>query len=159
MNGIKQEPVFKQDPSEGGSPGVFEYEADIYEDDNELSVAGQYDPESWLLRVDNELWHALANISEDQEIQIGKLKTWTKADGSVRTQLELNRLQPGFKDVYKEYHISTTSGSVSNTYAFSEKDLPGYKPGRRTGNAPGGRPGDGGRIQKGKRPRRSIPSE
>ncbi len=77
-------------------------------------------------------------------------------------------LNPGLdrhRNVPKEYDLTITNMRATNIFAFSEKDLPGYKPpafGRPRPDAGGGGTGGGYRVQKGQkgwpRYRKSIPS-
>ncbi|KAK3059991.1 hypothetical protein LTS18_009586, partial [Coniosporium uncinatum] len=57
----------------------------------------------------------------------------------------------------KAYSLNVGRRQITNTYVFSEKDLPGYKP-NAFGRNQNSRPGDRYKVQKGKnRVRKSIP--
>src|ERR1700761_1699949 len=55
-----------------------------------------------------------------------------------KVRWKLSKDIPGFDLIAKEFDLNVQPGAPRNTFIFSEKDLPGYRPnayGRRFGNA------------------------
>lgn len=152
---------------------------DDYEDTGEL----QFPKDSintWLVRAPKDLWNGLDTLkySEDR-IRLGDMYVWQMPDGSTKVNTQLSHICkmksnqakvrwklgtdiPGFDLIAKEYDLQVQPGAPRNTFIFSEKDLPGYKPnvyGRRFGNARDPlRKTEGGKVEKRQRGPRTITS-
>jgi hypothetical protein len=74
------------------------------------------------------LWTAWADIADDEEIEIGKVRVYHQpnADGSQKIQMKLHDL-PKHHNVPKLYDLSSSRGQYNNTVVFSERDQPGFK--------------------------------
>ncbi|KAF5608821.1 transcription initiation factor TFIIF subunit [Fusarium pseudoanthophilum] len=137
---IKQEPYIKPDPEASGSPAQVD-EEDLYEDagDLEFYEKGDKNPSSfeqlYLARVPRYMWEAWSKLTErlgdDDEIQIGTLRTWVekRPDGSEDTKLRmlLSANCPEHQVLPREYDLVVQEQNVSNHFIFSEEDLPGFK--------------------------------
>ncbi|KAH7270220.1 transcription initiation factor IIF, beta subunit-domain-containing protein [Fusarium redolens] len=134
---IKQEPYIKPDPEASGSPAQVD-EEDLYEDAGDLEFydknAGAFE-QLYLARVPRYMWEAWSKLTErlgdDDEIQIGTLRTWNeqKPDGSADTKLRmlLSANCPEHQVLPREYDLVVQEHNVSNHFIFSEEDLPGFK--------------------------------
>ncbi|KAK7430879.1 hypothetical protein QQZ08_002669 [Neonectria magnoliae] len=129
----------KPDPEAAASPAPAE-EDDLYEDAGDLEF---FDKEAdnrslnsiYLARVPKYMWDAWVKLTDrlgdDDEIQIGTLRTWPveKPDGSSSTKLRM-LLHPGCPEhqlLPREYDLEVLDANVNNHYIFSEEDLPGFK--------------------------------
>lgn len=150
-------------------------EAGGYEDDTGELVMPSTLPNGWLLRVPKDLWALLKDVKDDEEITIGEVRIWNNPpdDGSKEKRTVRLNLNPSIsgKDlgmVPKEYDLTSQAGQANtkNTFVFSEKNLPGFKPrshlqgGRMNSNAEVLKSTDGSdgsaKIQKRRGPR-TIP--
>ncbi|OCL01832.1 hypothetical protein AOQ84DRAFT_443790 [Glonium stellatum] len=151
MNGIKMEvePQIKQDP-ESFTPGGF-MDDDLYEDTGELNMPPKHTADIWLTRVPKWLWESLATAGDDEEIEVGKIAMWDDPHGNSGKQemkLILNQEWQSVQNLPREYSIKATNLKPDNTFVFTEKDLPGYKP-----NAYGRSRADHGAVTTGQDPR------
>ncbi|TFA98087.1 Transcription initiation factor IIF subunit beta [Trichoderma ghanense] len=140
-SGVKSEFV-KPEPA---SPMAID-EEDLFEDAGDLdfydkSVPGNTFETLYLARVPKYMWDAWVKMTEklgdDDEIQIGTLRTWnepqgdTLPDGSPRELTKLRMLlTPGLPEhqlLPKEYDLEILDQDVNNAFIFSEEDLPGFK--------------------------------
>jgi len=115
---IKPEP-------EAGSP--------LVEDDLDESADLEfYDPSlqgpnsMYLARLPNYVWQAWSKLGDDEEIEIGKIRQWTEADGSLKLQMLLSPNVEEHKSLPKEYNMQVVNPDVHNTFIFTEQDLPSY---------------------------------
>lgn len=121
------EPQIKQDP-ESFTPGGF-MDDDLYEDTGELNMPPRHTADIWLTRVPKWLWESLATAGDDEEIEVGKIAMWDDAHGNSRDmRLILNQERQNVQHLPREYSIQATNSQPENTFVFTEKDLPGYKP-------------------------------
>ncbi|KAF5004406.1 hypothetical protein FDECE_9100 [Fusarium decemcellulare] len=136
---IKPDPYIKQDPEASGSPAQVD-EDDLYEDAGDLEFFDKSGPNRafetlYLARVPRYMWDAWMKLTErlgdDDEIQIGTLRTWTeqKPDGGADTKLRM-LLAPNCPEhqlLPREYDLDVLEPNVNNHFIFSEEDLPGFK--------------------------------
>ncbi|KAI9749519.1 MAG: Anucleate primary sterigmata protein B [Chaenotheca gracillima] len=138
----------KPDPdSVGASPSALSDE-DLYEDAGDLDLSkSQF---FYLMKIPKWLWESWADIDDDQEIRLGSVKVEQPPEGGPQ-KMTLN-LSPDVKSnqsIPKEYNMNITNPDSTNTYVFSEKDLPGYT--NRTGFRPrGGQDQRGGKSGAGR---------
>jgi hypothetical protein len=130
---------------EPASPMAID-EEELFEDAGDLdfydkSVPGNTFETLYLARVPKYMWDAWMKLTEklgdDDEIQIGTLRTWnepqgdTLPDGSPRELTKLRMLlTPGLPEhqlLPKEYDLEILDQDVNNAFIFSEEDLPGFK--------------------------------
>ncbi|KAF4979038.1 hypothetical protein FZEAL_4713 [Fusarium zealandicum] len=136
---IKTDPYIKPDPEGSASPGPAE-EEDLYEDAGDLEFYDKNTPNHafetlYLARVPRYMWTAWMKLTErlgdNDEIQIGTLRTWTeqKPDGSADTKLRMLLANncPEHQLLPREYDLEVLEPNVSNHFIFSEEDLPGFK--------------------------------
>jgi transcription initiation factor TFIIF subunit beta len=119
-NGIKTEDGVNIKP---------EHEADEFEDTGECQMPrSEEEQQAWLCRLPKWLWTAWADIADDEEIEIGKVRVYHQpnADGSQKIQMKLHDL-PKHHNVPKLYDLSSSRGQYNNTVVFSERDQPGFK--------------------------------
>ncbi|KAI4856326.1 hypothetical protein E4T45_02213 [Aureobasidium sp. EXF-8846] len=119
-NGIK---------AEDGANIKPEHEADEFEDTGECQMPrSEEEQQAWLCRLPKWLWTAWADIADDEEIEIGKVRVYHQpnADGSQKIQMKLHDL-PKHHNVPKLYDLSSSRGQYNNTVVFSERDQPGFK--------------------------------
>ena len=166
MNGIKPEHGIKPDPDHK-SPGGFMDDDDIYEDTGELNMpAKDQESDIWLTRVPKWLWEAMANAADDEEIEIGKIAVFQDEEtGRVSKD---RGMQIFFNDKWAEkakvpraYELTPARETDPNTYVFTEKDLPGYKPmiyGRGRVDLPQAPKDPNAKPQKRSKYRKAIPS-
>ncbi|KAF2801545.1 uncharacterized protein BDZ99DRAFT_528280 [Mytilinidion resinicola] len=134
MNGVKMEGL-KQDPDSGFM------DDDFYEDTGELSIPPPHSlQEFWLTRVPDWLLKAWEHAGVDDEIEIGKIAIKRNTMGNEQMKMLLNPgalnlgvapkdVKDELKDIPREYNVAPISNADDvNTYIFTEKDLPGYKP-------------------------------
>ncbi|KAK3116174.1 hypothetical protein LTR53_003723 [Teratosphaeriaceae sp. CCFEE 6253] len=108
-----------------------------YEDDIDTSFP---DPnaQAWLVKVPEDLWKSWAEIykdaPDDTPIEVGKMRLYHQPQGETDTkkqkiQIRLHNNVPQFQSISKQYNLAITTIDYSNVVVFSEKDLPGHKPG------------------------------
>lgn len=116
---------------------------EFYEDTGELSMAGSSNSDNvWLTRIPDWLyshisqWDELAEGNDNDQIQIGEVVGWATTTG-----IDRNRpMRMFFNDAWRAktknqvpsaYELEpskTAPQALGNTYIFTEKDLPGFKP-------------------------------
>ncbi|KAF3067470.1 Transcription initiation factor IIF subunit beta [Daldinia childiae] len=132
--GIKPEPSIKSEVDDvGPSPGAMS-EDDIYEDAGDLEF---YDPNDlhdgavYLTHVPKYLYDAWANMDDNDEIRIGTLRQWSevgpKGESKPRIAILLDHKLAPHQQIPKEYNLEVKDMSLTNTFLFTEQDLPGYK--------------------------------
>jgi transcription initiation factor TFIIF subunit beta len=136
MFGPKMENGLKPDP-DAHTPGFMD--DDLYEDTGELNIPPDNSfPEFWLTRVPDWLVQSLDGLGDDDEIEIGKMafrRTLTQEPGKRPEPQEHMKIildpQGPVKNVPREYNVTAVVNADElnpDTYIFTEKDLPGYKP-------------------------------
>ncbi|KAF2118495.1 transcription initiation factor IIF, beta subunit-domain-containing protein [Lophiotrema nucula] len=144
MNGIKADPDIKMDTDAITPSGSGYMDDEFYEDTGELTLPPKdADKDVWLTRIPRWLYDAVAKWDDFAEgndndvIEIGKVQYFPDQarQGAVSKERNMRiflndkwhqrtRLPRGFE-------LSMTNATkevMSNTYVFTEKDLPGYRP-------------------------------
>ncbi|PBP26182.1 transcription initiation factor IIF [Diplocarpon rosae] len=125
-----EETKIKMDPEAAGSPSGLS-EEDIYEEAGDLEFNTNPAFQSlYLARVPKYVWEAWSKLDDDAEIPIGTIRQHIAADGSAmqtRLSMLLTSNLAEHQTIPKEYDLDITAQSVSNTFVFTEKDLPGFK--------------------------------
>ncbi|KAI5466777.1 transcription initiation factor IIF, beta subunit-domain-containing protein [Mariannaea sp. PMI_226] len=129
----------KPDPEASASPANAE-DDDMYEDAGDLEFYENTGPGNafetlYLARIPKSMWEAWMKTTErlgdDDEIQIGTLRTWPerKPDGTAETKLRmlLHPNCPEHQTLPREYDLEVADANVNNHFIFSEEDLPGFK--------------------------------
>lgn len=172
MNGIKQDP-------DAGTPVQY-MDDEFFEDTGEMTMPPP-DTKSdvWVTRIEKWLydavskWDDLAEGNDEDQIQIGEVLAFNTTAGIDKTKpmrLFLNerwRAKSNLPTAFELQPAQTSDTLLGNTYIFTEKDLPGYKP---NGFGQGFRGGGGwnnnntnkdanGRIQKRGKYRKAIPKQ
>ena len=161
------------DPNLDAIPDAMD--EDIYEDAGDLNIpSGSADAHAlWITRVPKFLWEAVADLDTeppgdgpDEPIRLGAIKIWSRAGekdpNKHKARLVLDRAWKTKENVPKHYSVGFTRPKPSsNTYVFTEKDMPGYnRVSKLSGAANTGAstPNDPSRVQKNRRKgRRAIP--
>jgi transcription initiation factor TFIIF subunit beta len=168
--------AIKPDPDAGTPVGYMD--DDFFEDTGEMTLPPP-DTKSdvWLTRIPEWLYSAVANWDDlaqghdDDKIEIGQIlafNTTSGIDQSRPMRIFFNdrwRAKANLPTAFEVEPAQTTDTVLGNTYVFTEKDLPGYRP-NGLGNSyrPGGFGGYGmndpkARIQKRGRYRKAIPKQ
>ncbi|KAF2035718.1 hypothetical protein EK21DRAFT_53130 [Setomelanomma holmii] len=171
MNGIKPDPDVKTED--------LYMDDDFYEDTGELALPSQealISDNVWLSRIPDYLysaisnWDDLAEGNDDDQIQIGEVigfATTSGIDKSKPMRVFFNDRWQAKAKLPTAFQLDPTATSdqvLGNTYVFTEKDLPGYRP---TGYGHGNRGGGGygavqdpkARVQKRSRYKKAIPKQ
>ncbi|KAI1752542.1 transcription initiation factor IIF, beta subunit-domain-containing protein [Xylaria castorea] len=134
---IKPDPAIKPDPDAMSTlPSVME-DDDIYEDAGDLEFANlspSTNPAAadvYLTHVPKYLYQAWANLDDDEEIRIGTVRKWIEVgkDGrqTERMALLLDHTKPNHQTIPKEYTLEIKDMDLTNSFLFTEQDLPGFK--------------------------------
>ena len=86
---MEDAPQIKPDPANAATPSMME--EDDYEDTGELVIPGSADQQqAWLAKLPKWLWEAWANIAEDEEVELGKVRVYNDktADGKDKVRLD-----------------------------------------------------------------------
>ncbi|CAM1507087.1 Fc.00g067280.m01.CDS01 [Cosmosporella sp. VM-42] len=112
-------------------------EDDLYEDAGDLEFYDKNAPARetmYLARIPKYMWDAWMKMTDrlgdDDEIQIGTLRTWNeeKPDGTVtKLRMLLDPKCPEHQTLPREYDLDVMDPDVNNHFIFSEEDLPGFK--------------------------------
>ncbi|KAH8732716.1 transcription initiation factor IIF, beta subunit-domain-containing protein [Phaeosphaeriaceae sp. PMI808] len=175
MNGIKTESGAKAENDDLYMDDQF------YEDTGELSLPKPDAPpnEVWLTRIPDWLydavskWEDLAEGNDNDQVQIGEVLAFATTSGIDKTKpmrVFLNdrwRTKTNLPTAFQLDPSQTTDTVLGNTYVFSEKDLPGYRPtGFGQGRGGYGNYGNYGavqdpksRIQKRSKYKKAIPKQ
>ncbi|KAI0152227.1 transcription initiation factor iif [Hypoxylon sp. NC0597] len=132
--GIKPEPGIKSEHDDTGASPAAMSEDDIYEDAGDLEF---FDPNDvndgsiYLTHVPKYLYDAWAKLDDDAEIRIGTLRQWTEPgpNGEFKPRIAIlldHKLAP-HQNIPKEYNLEVKDMNLTNTFLFTEQDLPGYK--------------------------------
>ncbi|ORY00256.1 transcription initiation factor IIF, beta subunit-domain-containing protein [Clohesyomyces aquaticus] len=146
MNGFKQEDV-KMENDAGTPSGSGYMDDEFYEDTGELQLPDPHkDRDIWLTRIPKWLfekvskWDDLADLAEGDDnelVQIGEMLIFPdhsqngKASKTEPMRMFLSDRWAMKAGVPRAFELSTTPATkeqMANTYIFTEKDLPGYKP-------------------------------
>ncbi|CAL5867273.1 uncharacterized protein PFLUO_LOCUS1488 [Penicillium psychrofluorescens] len=123
-------PYIKPDPDNKDAILADLEDEDIYEDagDLEFSQSGQ---NVWLSRLPRQLWEHWAHLDDDEEVEIGTVRIEGEPGDLKRVSLRLHD-RPDNRDIPKDYTLQqqtitaeNKSHLTSNTYVFTEKDIPG----------------------------------
>ena len=124
------------------SPGV-QSEEDIYEDAGDLDFTNAAQ-EVYLMRVPKFLWKSWSQLEDNDEIRIGTIRVVGELDNPEKVRSNQNAFGKSQANMYKkmslllaseiaanqnipkEYNMETTNGLPTNTFVFTEQDLPGY---------------------------------
>lgn len=134
--GVKLEPGIKPDPDDvKPSPGGFE-DDELYEDAGDLEfydATQPHDPQgnAFLAHLPTYLYDQWAQLGEEEELVVGKVRTWTELDKSGQQIQKFAILadpnNPAHQNVPKEYMLEMRDPNLLNTFMFTEQDLPGFK--------------------------------
>jgi transcription initiation factor TFIIF subunit beta len=171
MNGIKADPGVKRETDDLYMDDQF------YEDTGELAMprANASSKDVWLARIPDWLydavskWDDLAEGDDNDQIVIGDVVAFATTSGIDKTKpmrVFMNEQWHKKAKVPTAFQLDPsehTDQMLGNTYVFTEKDLPGYKP---TGYGQGNRGGGYGsvqdpksRVQKRSRYKKAIPKQ
>lgn len=144
MNGIKTDPDMKMDADARTPSGSGYMDDDFYEDTGELSLPPKGEKKDvWVTRIPKWLYEAVSNFDElaegrdDELVVLGEvlaMRDPSRPGQISRTEpmrLLLNHQSIAQKQLPQAYELQMTPASrdvLQNTYVFTEKDLPGYKP-------------------------------
>lgn len=136
------DPSIKVDPDFVQSPGLDD---DVYEDTGDLEFKNtDNNDKMFFVRLPKYVWEAWSHLGEDdsQQIRIGTIRQWQEpkevvvGEGKDRRketimQTKLKMLlftdRPEHQGIPKEYELDVTEPTLTNTFLFTEQDLPGYK--------------------------------
>lgn len=181
MNGIKPDPDVKMEHDALTPSGSGYMDDDFYEDTGELQLPIKgADRDLWLTRIPEWLyekvskWDELADGKDDDQIVLGEVIAFPdqmEKTGISRAQPmriffdERWRQKSGLPTAFQLEPQPTKSEMLRNTYIFTEKDLPGYKPNGVGQNKLGASGSFGGmqdpksRIQKRTKYKKAIPKQ
>ncbi|GAP86307.1 putative transcription initiation factor iif [Rosellinia necatrix] len=134
---IKPDPSIKPDPDAMGSLSGAMSDDDIYEDAGDLeftdlnTTTNPAAADIYLTHVPGYLHQAWANLNDDEEIQIGTVRKWIEVGKNgrqtERMALLLDHTKPNHQTIPKEYALEAKDTDLTNSFLFTEKDLPGFK--------------------------------
>ncbi|KAF2271955.1 transcription initiation factor IIF [Westerdykella ornata] len=182
MNGLKLEPGLKRDPDAITPSGSGYMDDDFYEDTGELTLPPKGESKDiWITRIPKWLYEAVSNYDEladgrdDDEIVIGEvlMKVDPTRPGKVdktkplRMFLQNNLIATKKLPQAFELQMAQTAGKevLGNTYVFTEKDLPGYKPsgifvpGRQGGRGNYGVQDPNAKVHKRSKYKKAVPKQ
>ncbi|KAF2186839.1 hypothetical protein K469DRAFT_570584 [Zopfia rhizophila CBS 207.26] len=157
MNGIKMDSDVKLDPDAVTPSGSGYMDDDFYEDTGELTLPSNgIDKDIWLTRIPKWLYESIAkwdnladNADPDEQVIIGEVLAFPKPPNEQGERKGIAKDKPMRVFLSEQWHQKaqlprafelqmTPSGQLENTYIFTEKDLPGYKPNSygKMGSAP-----------------------
>ena len=142
---------------------------EFYEDTGELAMPALSN-DVWLTRIPDWLysavsqWDNLAEGNDNDQIQLGEVLAFATTSGidkSKPMRLFLNdrwRAKANLPTAFQLDPTQTSDQVLGNTYVFTEKDLPGYRPtGYGQGNRGGAVQDPKSRVQKRSRYKKAIP--
>ncbi|KAI9809049.1 MAG: hypothetical protein M1825_002338 [Sarcosagium campestre] len=152
---LSDQPVKPEPDSVGATPSAMS-DDDVYEDAGDLDFSNVLDVQ--LMRLPKWLWDQWSKFDDDEQIEIGTVRV-EDLEKEQKMSILLHSSVECNKDLPVEYDLQITNKDSTNTYLFSEKDLPGYstksRPKRTNGIADSkqgsGKPGEKPRWEKGKR--------
>ncbi|KAF7533377.1 hypothetical protein G7054_g7128 [Neopestalotiopsis clavispora] len=147
--GIKPEPGMEMDTDDvKPSPGGF-VDDELYEDAGDLEfydATQPLDPQgnAFLAHLPKYLYDQWAELGDDEELVVGKVRTWQDVDKKTGQQIQkfailADPTHPAHQNVPKEYTLEMRDPNLLNTFMFTEQDLPGFKnkyPGGPNNNIP-----------------------
>ncbi|KAF8415286.1 transcription initiation factor IIF, beta subunit-domain-containing protein [Terfezia claveryi] len=126
---IKQEPSLAANKSEPSDlpPHIKHEGAGAASDDDDYEDAGDLDMSNgkrglWLVKLPRFLLEQWDKLEEDEEITLGEILV----SSEEKFRLKLNPSLAAHKDLPETYDMVLNNRSVSNTWVFTEKDMPGY---------------------------------
>ncbi|KAK4127079.1 transcription initiation factor IIF, beta subunit [Parathielavia appendiculata] len=123
---MAEQPPIKAEP-DTGSPFMDEVdETPDLEFYDGLRNEGDNYNRMYLTRVPNYVWEAWSKLDDDAEIEIGTIRQSVDKDGKMRLQMRLKPELEVHQNVPKEYDMDVTNHNVTNTFVFTEQDLPSY---------------------------------
>ncbi|KAI9848631.1 MAG: hypothetical protein M1838_000470 [Thelocarpon superellum] len=121
----------KPDPDSVDASPLPLSEDDIYEDAGDLDFS-HFDKAVYLMRVPKYLWENWSKLGDDEQIKVGQVRV--ERLGHDANGQEINKftmlLAPSAetkRGLPREYDMKLTNADSTNTYIFTEKDLPGYR--------------------------------
>jgi len=100
-------------------------EEDIYEDAGDLDFTSSKQ-HVFLTRLPKFLWSSWSQMDDDTEIQLGTMRVEGDLENPKRMSLLLSSALGVNHNVPKEYNMQMQNWTPTNTFVFTEKDLPGY---------------------------------
>lgn len=144
MNGIKPDPDIKMDPDAITPSGSGYMDDEFYEDTGEMTLPPKgSNKDVWVTRIPKWLYEAVSNFdelaggSDSDQIQLGEvyaLPDSARQGGVSKTEpmrVFLNNRTMSEKQLPQAFELRLTRATdevLGNTYVFTEKDLPGYRP-------------------------------
>ncbi len=119
---------FQRNQAEDGVNIKPEHEADEFEDTGECQMPrSEEEQQAWLCRLPKWLWTAWADIADDEEIEIGKVRVYHQpnADGSQKIQMKLHDL-PSTR-MCQTLRPDQLARPVQQHRRLLERDQPGFK--------------------------------
>ncbi|MCJ1464069.1 hypothetical protein MMC07_002681 [Pseudocyphellaria aurata] len=156
-----KQPRIKQEADSVAASPSAQSDEDIYEDAGDLDFGGSTQG-IYLTRIPKYLWETWSKLDDDDEIRIGTIRVEGSSEDPKRMSLLLSSDAAQNRNVPKEYNMHVANRDSSNTFIFTEKDLPGYasrmKGTARKGVGNGGFPNDriSNRTAFRDRPRQSL---
>ncbi|KAF2132880.1 hypothetical protein P153DRAFT_364136 [Dothidotthia symphoricarpi CBS 119687] len=177
MNGVKADPDVKMEGTTPSGSGYMDDE--FYEDTGELALPQGEDKDVWLSRIPDWLydavskWEDLSGGNDNDPIQIGEVLGFATTSGIDKARpmrVFFNdqwRAKANLPTAFQLDPAQATDTVLGNTYVFTEKDLPGFRPnghGSFNRNGAQGNSGSGtqdpkARVQKRGRYRKAIPKQ
>lgn len=119
--------TIKPDPdAPGASPAPLD--EDVYEDAGDLEFnTDQAYKSLYLAKLPKFVWDAWSTIDDDAEIRIGTIRMESDQDNRQSLSMLLNPDLAVHQTLPREYKLDVQQEAVSNTFMFTEKDLPGFK--------------------------------
>ncbi|KAF8419468.1 transcription initiation factor IIF, beta subunit-domain-containing protein [Tirmania nivea] len=126
---IKQEPSLapiKPEPCDL-PPNIKDEGAGATSDDDDYEDAGDLDMTNgkrglWLVKLPRFLLEQWDKMDEDEEITLGEILV----SSEEKFRLKINPSLEVHKDLPETYDMVLNNRSVTNTWVFTEKDMPGY---------------------------------
>ncbi|KAH8149625.1 uncharacterized protein LAJ45_06256 [Morchella importuna] len=136
--GTKLEPKSEnQDIDMTSIPSIKpESDDELYEDAGDLDMV-EGSKAVWLVKLPSFVAERWNDIDEDEEIVLGVVKVNPNNNEQLKLSLERNEVNG---DVPTEYDLRITNMEVTNTFVFTEKDMPGFSSKMNTGGVKEGEP-------------------
>ncbi|MCJ1396405.1 hypothetical protein MMC18_009295 [Xylographa bjoerkii] len=124
-HGEGNEPDFKPKIKFNVPSPEAQSEEDIYEDAGDLDFTS-FKQNVFLTRLPKFLWTSWSQMDGDAEIELGTMRVEGDLDNPKRMSLLLSSALGINHNVPKEYNMQIQNWTPTNTFVFTEKDLPGY---------------------------------
>ncbi|KAK8140468.1 hypothetical protein PG984_000534 [Apiospora sp. TS-2023a] len=133
---VKHEPGVKPEPEDASASPAVMSDDELYEDAGDLEfydTTSPTDPSAnlFLTHVPKYLYDQWAQLKEDEEVEVGKVRRWIETDknGQKRERMAmlLDVQNPAHQTIPKEYNFEMRDNNLLNTFLFTEADLPGFK--------------------------------